>query len=380
MVAIPYADLAPVCRDVFSILISPFLMHPISLIYSGDQHWGEQMAKRMPTSADYGPAQVLYEVTASGIDQDYIEDVLNSNRLRERTSDTRGDGIFDMECDLPFVYNGVTYTDCTDVDSSSSSGGVPWCSTKVDADSLQHITGHWGNCLPSPEELIQESSYSDQHQDYYEYDQCSSAFDHMQQQQQQYEKEQQEQLYHEKQTEPEPELYVYEDAGVMDDNDVQQAKIDAIFSKIRHNRASAVREALTYEEIDVTAVDARGNTMLHICCQNNLRKMASIVINAGCPINEINHKGLTPLDYCNIYNFPQLSIWLAGNHRAVSASRVITSPSHGLAGAVGVVPTSSSSSYSYSYSAADYDNSSVYSHGDDAGQWQQPANSARSIR
>ena len=161
MVAIPYADLAPVCRDVFSILISPFLMHPISLIYSGDQHWGEQMAKRMPTSADYGPAQVLYEVTASGIDQDYIEDVLNSNRLRERTSDTRGDGIFDMECDLPFVYNGVTYTDCTDVDSSSSSGGVPWCSTKVDADSLQHITGHWGNCLPSPEELIQESSYSD---------------------------------------------------------------------------------------------------------------------------------------------------------------------------------------------------------------------------
>ena len=33
---------------------------------SGDQHWAELMAKEMPSSLDFGPAQTLYEVTASG--------------------------------------------------------------------------------------------------------------------------------------------------------------------------------------------------------------------------------------------------------------------------------------------------------------------------
>ena len=38
----------------------------IIIFVSGDQHWAELMAKRMPDSLDYGPAQTLYEVTASG--------------------------------------------------------------------------------------------------------------------------------------------------------------------------------------------------------------------------------------------------------------------------------------------------------------------------
>ena len=38
----------------------------IIIFVSGDQHWAELMAKRMPSSLDYGPAQTLYEVTASG--------------------------------------------------------------------------------------------------------------------------------------------------------------------------------------------------------------------------------------------------------------------------------------------------------------------------
>ena len=33
---------------------------------TGDQHWAELMAKEMPSSLDFGPAQTLYEVTASG--------------------------------------------------------------------------------------------------------------------------------------------------------------------------------------------------------------------------------------------------------------------------------------------------------------------------
>ena len=33
---------------------------------TGDQHWAELIAKEMPSSLDFGPAQTLYEVTASG--------------------------------------------------------------------------------------------------------------------------------------------------------------------------------------------------------------------------------------------------------------------------------------------------------------------------
>ena len=36
------------------------------IFVSGDQHWAELMAKEMPSSLDFGPAQTLYEVTASG--------------------------------------------------------------------------------------------------------------------------------------------------------------------------------------------------------------------------------------------------------------------------------------------------------------------------
>ena len=36
------------------------------IFVSGDQHWAELMAKEMPSSLDFGPAQTMYEVTASG--------------------------------------------------------------------------------------------------------------------------------------------------------------------------------------------------------------------------------------------------------------------------------------------------------------------------
>ena len=38
--------------------------------------------------------QVLYEVTASGVPQNWPGFWLNSNRLRDRTADTRGDGVY----------------------------------------------------------------------------------------------------------------------------------------------------------------------------------------------------------------------------------------------------------------------------------------------
>ena len=86
------------------------------MFVSGDQHWGELMAKRMPPTAEGDAAAVLCEcrripsyapcpcaepsplrdacfrirvcadeVTASGIDQNWDETIENSHRLRVRT-------------------------------------------------------------------------------------------------------------------------------------------------------------------------------------------------------------------------------------------------------------------------------------------------------
>ena len=59
----------------------------IIIFASGDQHWGEIMKKKMPQipglDGEEGRPQTLYEVTASGIYQNWPEDILNSNRFSE---------------------------------------------------------------------------------------------------------------------------------------------------------------------------------------------------------------------------------------------------------------------------------------------------------
>jgi len=117
---------------------------------SGDQHWAELMAKRMPTSATYGASQVLYEVTASGIHQNWNEAIQNSNRLRGRSANNVGSGPYIKACIFPFIYGGITYSDCTTV----ANNGVLWCSTKTDS-SNNHVPGFWGNCAPLQDELSQ---------------------------------------------------------------------------------------------------------------------------------------------------------------------------------------------------------------------------------
>ena len=59
------------------------------IFVSGDQHWGELMTKKMPRIPNVegrdGNPQTLYEVTGSGIFQNWEEDVPNSNRFKDRT-------------------------------------------------------------------------------------------------------------------------------------------------------------------------------------------------------------------------------------------------------------------------------------------------------
>jgi alkaline phosphatase D len=121
------------------------------IFLSGEQHWGELMAMRIPEDAENGggAAQVVYEVTASGIDQNWVEDVFNSHRVRVRTADSRGDGFYDKECNFPFVYEGVTYNDCADVFNT----GIPVCATQTAFDNSV-VGGAWGTCLPAEQELV----------------------------------------------------------------------------------------------------------------------------------------------------------------------------------------------------------------------------------
>jgi len=120
------------------------------IFVSGDQHWAELMAKEMPSSLDYGPARTLYEVTASGLYQNFNKFIPNSNRLRDRSCNHQGSGPYNQGCVFPFVYKGERYTSCTEADSH----GLEWCSTLTDVLD-NHLTGYWGNCDSLGNELTQ---------------------------------------------------------------------------------------------------------------------------------------------------------------------------------------------------------------------------------
>ena len=86
------------------------------------------MVKEMPASnAGGGGSQKLYEVTASGIDQNWPYTIYNSNRVRTRSADHEGSGLFDVECN----------SEC----ATGSGRNRPWCSTSGN--------GGWGYCADS---------------------------------------------------------------------------------------------------------------------------------------------------------------------------------------------------------------------------------------
>lgn len=89
----------------------------------------------------------------------------------------------------------------------------------------------------------------------------------------------------------------------------KQEVIDDVFSKARHNHLEQVFTAI-YNGFDLTSIDRNGNTILHICAQNNRKKIASMVIQYGCNINANNYKNLTALDYCETYQFAKMADWL----------------------------------------------------------------------
>lgn len=107
-----------------------------------------------------------------------------------------------------------------------------------------------------------------------------------------------------------------------DDNDiVEESKeeinfknefINDLFSKIRHNRIEYVKQIISNDRLKPNVRDLNGNTMLHSCCQNNLKKLAVLMIEFGVDVNAINKKGLSALDYCENYKFDSLADIISG--------------------------------------------------------------------
>jgi hypothetical protein len=100
--------------------------------------------------------------------------------------------------------------------------------------------------------------------------------------------------------------------------------VEQLFSKIRHNRMQFVVESFE-GGCDPFVQDANGNTMLHVCAQNNIKKMANLCIKHGCDINARNRKGMTPLDYCDMLTFSGLAEWMVimGAENSHASSRPV---------------------------------------------------------
>jgi len=91
--------------------------------------------------------------------------------------------------------------------------------------------------------------------------------------------------------------------------------VDMVFSKVRHNRIDFVMEKIEKEGFDVNRRDRFANTIMHICAQNNHRKLASMILKVAptIDVNATNAKQLTPLDYSIKYGFQKMEEWLIDN-------------------------------------------------------------------
>lgn len=91
--------------------------------------------------------------------------------------------------------------------------------------------------------------------------------------------------------------------------------IEFVFSKARHDRQDTVLEMLMQDQFHPNSRDVHGNTLLHVCAQNNNRSLANKIVKLcgdTVDVSAKNHKGLTALDYCDKYGHVKFRIWLTG--------------------------------------------------------------------
>merc|ERR1719229_169622 len=106
--------------------------------------------------------------------------------------------------------------------------------------------------------------------------------------------------------------YINEDGELEEDDEFANfERNDTVaFSFVRHNRYEAVEALLEQESTTLQARDENGNTLLHVACQNNNRRIAKLLLKNGISVNDQNTRGNTPLHYCSQYGFMQLADYL----------------------------------------------------------------------
>eukprot|EP00540_Astrosyne_radiata_P019185 CAMPEP_0116867916 /NCGR_PEP_ID=MMETSP0418-20121206/26889_1 /TAXON_ID=1158023 /ORGANISM="Astrosyne radiata, Strain 13vi08-1A" /LENGTH=163 /DNA_ID=CAMNT_0004503793 /DNA_START=30 /DNA_END=522 /DNA_ORIENTATION=+ len=101
----------------------------------------------------------FWEVTASGIDSALDE---------PESSMATDNGIYQYECQIPFVFQNERHDDCTmdhghvlnpdGTEAAITIPDKPWCSVETD-EAGKHIPGKWGYCLDKDKELLSEDMY-----------------------------------------------------------------------------------------------------------------------------------------------------------------------------------------------------------------------------
>lgn len=106
-------------------------------------------------------------------------------------------------------------------------------------------------------------------------------------------------------------IHTYSDDDLDEQELSKQDRIELVFSKARHNHIGDVVEAIQ-KGFDANTKDSYGNTLLHICAQNNRKKLAATLLQQfpQCNARSENFKQLTPLDYAQRYGFQAMATWL----------------------------------------------------------------------
>ena len=112
------------------------------IFISGNAHFGDILAKRIPFSEKWGASQNLYEVVSSGIGQNpRMEHYPNAARVRLRSCDTRGNRNYFNECKFPFYRDGAFHNEC--IVDEEDPGGRQWCFYEIGQHNIPFNMNAW---------------------------------------------------------------------------------------------------------------------------------------------------------------------------------------------------------------------------------------------
>lgn len=81
----------------------------------------------------------------------------------------------------------------------------------------------------------------------------------------------------------------------------------------RRQKVALMKEVLS-NNVDVNAVDYKGNTALHYVCQRKSPGLVPLLLDANCDVNIQNNDGETPLDIATRLKFNKIISMLKKSH------------------------------------------------------------------